>query len=89
MAIVTGSNSGIGYETARALAHKRANVVMACRNLDKAQTAADQIRQDVNKANLEIIQLDLADQASIRKFAQTFKTQHTGTAPCYDVTLFI
>ena len=39
-AIVTGANSGIGYETARALAHKGATVIMACRNLAKATDAA-------------------------------------------------
>ena len=45
VAIVTGANSGIGYETALALAGKGATVIMACRNLDKANAAADQIRQ--------------------------------------------
>ena len=44
VAIVTGSNSGIGFETARVLAEKGANVVMACRNLEKANPKADEIR---------------------------------------------
>jgi len=74
--IITGANSGIGYETAKALAEKGAVVVMACRNLEKANAAANQIRQDMVNANLEIIQLDLADLASVRKFAESFKTKY-------------
>ena len=46
IAIVTGANSGIGYETARALAHKGGLVVMACRNLDKANAAAATIQAE-------------------------------------------
>ena len=44
VAIVTGANSGIGYETTRALAQHGATVIMACRNLDKANQAAATIR---------------------------------------------
>ena len=77
MTIVTGANSGIGYETAKALAAKNAVVVMACRNLEKANMAAGKIRQDVNNANLEIIQLDLADLASVREFASNFKARYS------------
>ncbi len=76
IAIVTGANSGIGYETAKALAEKNAVVVLACRNLEKARIAVDQIRQDVENAQLEIIRLDLADLDSVRQFAETFKAQY-------------
>ncbi len=74
--IVTGANSGIGYETAKALAEKGATVVMACRNLDKASAAEKSIRQDVNAALLEIMQLDLADLASVHQFAAAYKTKY-------------
>lgn len=77
IAIVTGANSGIGYETARALAVKGATVVMACRNLEKANLAANEIRLGNKQAKLDIIQLDLADLASVRKFAATFKAHYT------------
>lgn len=75
-AIVTGANSGIGYETAKALAKKGATVVMACRNLDKANAAAARIRQDVGNPKLEIMRLDLADLNSVREFADAFKAQY-------------
>ena len=42
-AIVTGANTGIGFETARALAHKGAHVTLACRALDKGQAAVERI----------------------------------------------
>ena len=74
--IVTGANSGIGYETAKALAKKGATVVMACRNLDKANAAAASIRKDVENPKLEIMRLDLADLNSVREFADAFKAQY-------------
>jgi NAD(P)-dependent dehydrogenase (short-subunit alcohol dehydrogenase family) len=75
-AIVTGANSGIGYETAKALAEKGATVVMACRNLDKANAAADKIRQEMPGAKLAVMQLDLADLASVRAFAKAFSAKY-------------
>lgn len=72
IAIVTGANSGIGFETTKALAAKGAEVVMACRSLQKADLAADGIRAEVPSANLRVMQLDLADLASVRTFAEAF-----------------
>jgi NAD(P)-dependent dehydrogenase (short-subunit alcohol dehydrogenase family) len=76
VSIVTGANSGIGFETAKALAEKGAEVVLACRNLEKANLAAKEIRSKVRKAKLEIIRLDLADLASVKQSANTFKSKH-------------
>jgi len=59
VAVVTGSNSGIGFETARALAAKGATVIMACRNLDKANPKAEEIRAAHPGFNVEVMQLDL------------------------------
>lgn len=72
VAVVTGANSGIGLETAKALTAKGASVVMACRNLQKANVAATQIRQEVPEAKLIVMQLDLADLGSVRAFAEAF-----------------
>jgi NAD(P)-dependent dehydrogenase (short-subunit alcohol dehydrogenase family) len=67
-AIVTGAASGIGVETARALAHAGAEVTLAVRNTDAgAQTATDIIATTGNQ-NIHVAQLDLSDQPSISKF---------------------
>jgi NAD(P)-dependent dehydrogenase (short-subunit alcohol dehydrogenase family) len=72
IAIVTGANSGIGYEMARALAGKEARVILACRNKDKGDAAVRQITQEYPEAKAELMQLDLADLASVRRFADEF-----------------
>ncbi len=77
VAIVTGSNSGIGLETARVLAGKGATVVMACRNLEKASPKADEIRAAYAGANVEVMRLDLSDLDSVRHFAQAFRAKHS------------
>lgn len=46
VAIVTGANSGIGFETAKALAYHGATIVFACRDLNKAHLATDRLRKD-------------------------------------------
>jgi NAD(P)-dependent dehydrogenase (short-subunit alcohol dehydrogenase family) len=76
VAIVTGANSGIGYETARALAEKGANVLMACRNLEKAGKAAGEIWSKNPYGRVEVMQLDLSDLNSVRSFVEAFKATH-------------
>jgi len=76
-AIVTGSNSGIGFETARVLAGKGATVVMACRNLEKANPKADEIRAAHPSADVEVMQLDLSDLDSVQRFADAFRSKHS------------
>jgi NAD(P)-dependent dehydrogenase (short-subunit alcohol dehydrogenase family) len=73
VAIVTGANSGIGYETARALAHKGAHIVMACRNLEKATVAAEQIRGEDPAGTVDVMELDLGDLDSVHRFAAAFQ----------------
>jgi NAD(P)-dependent dehydrogenase (short-subunit alcohol dehydrogenase family) len=76
--IVTGANSGLGFEDTRALAKKGAAVIMACRSADKAEDAARQIRAEFPAADLTLMPLDLANLDSVRQFAQDF-TQHYKT----------
>ena len=77
VAIVTGANSGIGFETARVLAEKGATVVMACRNLVKTNPKADEIREAHPEATVEVMELDLSDLESVRRFADAFRAKHS------------
>ena len=76
VAIVTGANSGIGFETARVLAEKGATVVMACRNLAKAEPKADEIRRRHPTAKVEVMALDLANLDSVAQFASAFRNKY-------------
>ena len=76
IAVVTGANGGLGLETARALAAKGALVVMAARNLDKAEMARRAIVEGNATANLDIRALDLAALASVREFAEGVVRDH-------------
>ena len=74
--IVTGANTGLGFETALALAQKEAKVIMACRNLSKANIAKEQIQKKVPNADLEIMQIDLGDLQSVQTFAKNYKEKY-------------
>jgi NAD(P)-dependent dehydrogenase (short-subunit alcohol dehydrogenase family) len=76
-ALVTGANSGLGLETARALAAKGAHVVMASRDLEKGRKAQSSLEESIPGAVLELVQLDLASLAGVRDFAQRFQEKHT------------
>ncbi len=69
-AVVTGASAGLGLQTARVLAGRGATVVMACRNLDKAAAAAQEIRARHPQAELRVVGLDLASMASTRTAAE-------------------
>ncbi|MEZ4293489.1 MAG: oxidoreductase [Polyangiaceae bacterium] len=74
--VITGANSGIGFEAARALARASAHVVLACRNLTSAGESAERIRGEHPSAHVEISELDLASLASVRAFADRFTEGH-------------
>jgi NAD(P)-dependent dehydrogenase (short-subunit alcohol dehydrogenase family) len=74
--VVTGANSGVGFETALALAGKGAHVVLACRNPEKGRAALERIREIVPEASVELGALDLADLSSVRAFAETLHRDH-------------
>ncbi|KAI9135179.1 oxidoreductase [Acaryochloris sp. CCMEE 5410] len=76
VAIVTGANTGLGYETVSYLAQKHFKVIMACRDLEKAAQAKAKIKMTVPVADLEILQIDLSDLSSVRGFAQIFRQNY-------------
>ena len=75
-AIVTGANSGLGFETARALAQRGAAVTLAVRSVAKGEDAAARIRAVAPAADVRVAELDLASLASIRAFAATWRAEH-------------
>ena len=70
LAIVTGGNSGIGFETAQALARAGAHVIVAARSEHKGEEAIQQIKQAFPPAQVETAVLDLADLSSIAALAR-------------------
>ncbi|QRY47894.1 SDR family NAD(P)-dependent oxidoreductase [Mycolicibacterium boenickei] len=75
-AIVTGANTGLGLETAKALAAKGAHVVLAVRNLDKGAAAVEWISRSVPNADLELQRLDLGSLKSVREAADEIRAKH-------------
>jgi NAD(P)-dependent dehydrogenase (short-subunit alcohol dehydrogenase family) len=76
LAVITGANSGLGLHTARVLAQKGAHVVMACRNVSKAEAAAAEVRAARAGAIVEVAALDLADLDSVARFADELGARH-------------
>ncbi|NEN22616.1 SDR family NAD(P)-dependent oxidoreductase [Cryomorpha ignava] len=74
-AIVTGANTGLGFETTKELAAKGAEVIMACRNSQKANTAKAKILEEFPNARLRVMKIDLASLESVRKFASQFNLE--------------
>ena len=71
--IVTGGNSGLGYESVKAFAMKGAEVVMASRSTVKGEEALAEILKDVPDGKIKVMQLDLGDLETVKNFASAFK----------------
>ena len=75
LAIVTGANSGIGYQAAKYLARAGAKVILACRNVEKGEAARALIVSGQPSAKVEMRILDVADLDSVRRFAAEFLSE--------------
>ena len=77
VAVVTGANSGIGFETARALACHGCTVVMACRDKEKAEVAINKIKTERPQAKCEWLHLNLASMETVKTFVMKFSLTHS------------
>ena len=68
--IITGANSGLGFECARTIAKSNDgwHIVMACRNLEKGKMAKSKISSETKYSDLAVMELDLASLESVRNF---------------------
>lgn len=73
--LITGGNSGIGLEAAKMLAAAGGDIVIACRNADKAQQAVREINQ-AGFGNTDTVSLDLSSMESVRQAAEEFRSRH-------------
>lgn len=76
VAIITGANSGIGYQTALGLVKKDIEVILACRNMQKAEEAKAEILHVQPEAKIKSMIVDMSSLADVRKFADQFKTYY-------------
>ena len=74
--VVTGGNSGLGYESVKAFAGKGAEVVLASRSMEKGEEARTEILKDFQEGEIKVMQLDLGDLESVRNFASAFKENY-------------
>jgi len=72
MVLVTGANSGIGYQAALELARHGAHVLLGCRSASKGLTALERLRREAPGAQAEVVELDMASLASVRAFAEAY-----------------
>ncbi len=74
--IVTGGNSGLGYESVKAFAEKGAEVILTSRSIEKGETAKAEILKINPDGKIVVMELDLMEFASIKKFANSFKEKY-------------
>jgi NAD(P)-dependent dehydrogenase (short-subunit alcohol dehydrogenase family) len=74
--IVTGSNSGIGKATAKALAGMGATVVMAVRNMERGEIVQEEIVEETGNESVSVMVCDLASRDSIKRFSDEFRSRH-------------
>lgn len=75
--VIKGANSGIGYYTAIGLAKRGFTVILACRNENKAISAANKIKFLTRNKNINPMEIDLSDFQSVKDFAKSFKEKYS------------
>ena len=77
--IITGGNSGLGFETAKKIAKdKEYRIILACRNQAKAQEAVSKLKEETGNENILSMQLDTASLESVRNFAKEYESSNIG-----------
>ncbi len=74
--VITGANSGLGFECSRTFAEKGAMVVMTARNMQKGEKAKADILNAHPNASLDLMKLDVGDLASVREFADAYQARY-------------
>ncbi|KAI8062420.1 hypothetical protein BC940DRAFT_322233 [Gongronella butleri] len=75
--VITGANTGIGRACAREMARRGCSIVLACRSEEKTQPVVDEIKATTGNDNVTFMRLDLMSLASVKSFADEFKSKHT------------
>lgn len=68
--VVTGANSGVGFKTAETMLYLGADVILACRNMQRADNAMQALAADYTESAISVMELDLADFSSIDSFVE-------------------
>ncbi|KXN68839.1 NAD(P)-binding protein [Conidiobolus coronatus NRRL 28638] len=76
IALITGGNSGIGFNTCQVLSKFNCTLILASRNLEKTQTAIEILKKESNNTNIYPMELDLGDFQSVRNFIKKFKSEY-------------
>ena len=73
--VITGATSGVGYQAVKRLAHSGAELVMVCRNTQKAAAVQEELAH-LNQVNIDIVQADFSRLSDVRKAAESIKNRH-------------
>ena len=73
--LITGANSGLGYETSKFLLERGATVIMCCRDLRKGEKAKKELLKFKFSGKIELVELDLSDLINVKKFAESIRSK--------------
>lgn len=76
IALITGANTGLGFETARAFARTKMKVIMACRSDEKCSRAKELIKKEIPDADIEMMIVNLCSLSSVRELAVEFRRRY-------------